>query len=85
VGVVCGGEVDGGGEARAGVGLIVDTVTIGAGLWGCWESLVKSIDDAEYLMEIGRLMIEIQLFNLCWVILSDCDLTVDNCCGDFKH
>jgi hypothetical protein len=34
VGVVCGGEVDGGGEACAGVGLIVNTVTIGAGLWG---------------------------------------------------
>jgi hypothetical protein len=78
VGVVGGGEVDGGGEAGAGVSLIVNTVPIGGGLWGRWESLVKSIDDAEYLMQIGRLMIEIQLFNLCWVILSDCDLTVDN-------
>jgi hypothetical protein len=85
VGVVCWGEVDGGGEARAGVSLIVNAVPVGAGLWGCWESLVKSIDDAEYLMEIGGLMIEIQLFNLCWVILSDSDLTVDSCCGDLKH
>jgi hypothetical protein len=50
VGVVCGGEVDGGGEASAGVSLIVNAVSIGAGLWGRWESLVKSIDDAEYLM-----------------------------------
>jgi hypothetical protein len=94
VGVVCGGEVDGGGEAAppprageagAGVGLIVNAIAIRAGLWGRWESLVKSINDAEYLMQIGGLMIEIQLFNLCWIILSDSDLTVDNCCGDFKH
>jgi hypothetical protein len=85
VGVVGGGEVDGGGEARAGVSLIVNAVAIGAGLWGRWESLVKSIDDTEYLMQIGRLRIEIQLFHLCWVILSDSDFTVDNCCGDLKH
>ena len=77
MGVVCGGEVDGGGEARAGVGLIVNTVPVGAGLWGRWESLVKSINNAEYLMQIGGLMIEIQLFNLCWVILSDSDFAVD--------
>jgi hypothetical protein len=29
-------------------------------------------------MEIGGLMIEIQLFYLGWVILSDCDFAVDN-------
>jgi hypothetical protein len=51
VGVVSGGKVEGQGETLPGVCFIIDTVRVVGGMMGGrWESLIKSIDNPEYLV-----------------------------------
>jgi len=53
VGVVSWWEVEGRGETLPGVCFIIDTVRVVGGMMGGrWESLIKSIDYPEYLVQI---------------------------------
>lgn len=85
MGVVGVGEVERRGQSCARFCSVIDAIRILAGYRGCWESLIKSIDDSKYLMQVCGLLIEIQFFNLCWVILSDSDLTVYHSLGNFEY
>lgn len=86
VGVVSGGKVEGRGETLPGVCFIIDTVRVVGGMMGGrWESLIKSIDNPEYLVQIWGLLIHTQLFHHRGVVLSDGHLTVNHCCGHFEH